>query len=267
MVGELVDALSTGRKRAVPGAALGFSVVMQQAKNALEPYFAQLVPKLFRYRYDPDLKVQASMRTIWQALTSSKKNVTEEYADAIFKELLSTLTDAQWRTRESSCLALADLLSARCTSAMTQRFGELFESLFRESVRVAAARAVSTVAKVTVRKCSSANGAEATSLLGVVLPVIVDKGVRSGVKNNRMLSLKILMDISKEAGSALHEHLNVLVPCLLDSLSETESTVLNYVAARSNLDELEVVGCSFKEKIYIELIKNWADLFLLLTLS
>lgn len=49
------------------------------------------------------------------------------------------------------------------------------------------------------------------------------------------------MGISKEAGSALHEHLNVIVPCFLDSLSETEPTVLNYVAARSSLDELEVV--------------------------
>lgn len=51
----------------------------------------------------------------------------------------------------------------------------------------------------------------------------------------------MIMDIAKEAGSTLREHVNVIVPCLLDSLSEEESTILNYLAARSSLDELEVV--------------------------
>lgn len=48
---------------------------MQQAKSAIEPYLTQLVPKLYRYRYDPDLKVQGVMRSIWQAVTASKKTV------------------------------------------------------------------------------------------------------------------------------------------------------------------------------------------------
>lgn len=52
----------------------------------------------------------------------------------------------------------------------------------------------------------------------------------------------MIMDIIKEAGSALQEYINIIVPCLLDSLSEEEPTVLNYLAARSSLDELEVVN-------------------------
>uniref|UniRef100_A0A1I8EZK5 Vac14_Fab1_bd domain-containing protein n=1 Tax=Wuchereria bancrofti TaxID=6293 RepID=A0A1I8EZK5_WUCBA len=219
----------------------GFSIIMQQEKSAMGPYLAQLVPKLYRYRYDPDLKVQGVMRSIWQATT------IEEYADAIFKELKLTLTDPQWRTRESSCLALADLLSAHCTNEVVEHFGELFEILYRvqddikESVRIAAGRALSSLIKITLRKCSSINGAKATQLLGMVLPVVVEKGVRSSVKANKILSLKLIMDVAKEAGSALQQHVNVMVPCLLDSLSEEESTLLNYLAARSSLDELEVL--------------------------
>ncbi|VIO98641.1 Uncharacterized protein BM_BM3047 [Brugia malayi] len=224
-----------------------FSIIMQQEKGAMEPYLAQLVPKLYRYRYDPDLKVQGAMRSIWQATTVSKKNVIEEYADAIFKELKLTLTDPQWRTRESSCLALADFLSAHCTNEVVEHFGELFEILYRvqddikESVRVAAGRTLSSLIKITLRKCSSFNGAKATQLLGMVLPVIVEKGVRSSVKTNKILSLKLIMDVAKEAGLALQQHVNTIVPCLLDSLSEEESTFLNYLAARSSLVELEVL--------------------------
>ncbi|VDM08398.1 unnamed protein product [Wuchereria bancrofti] len=259
MVKELVNTLSTGRKQINPVAPdtllfskneLGASpmgIIMQQEKSAMGPYLAQLVPKLYRYRYDPDLKVQGVMRSIWQATTVSKKNVIEEYADAIFKELKLTLTDPQWRTRESSCLALADLLSAHCTNEVVEHFGELFEILYRvqddikESVRIAAGRALSSLIKITLRKCSSINGAKATQLLGMVLPVVVEKGVRSSVKANKILSLKLIMDVAKEAGSALQQHVNVMVPCLLDSLSEEESTLLNYLAARSSLDELEVL--------------------------
>ncbi|VDO32504.1 unnamed protein product, partial [Onchocerca flexuosa] len=271
MVEELVNTLSTGRKRLDPiapntrlfakgelgttptgsesarshiqGAAFGFNIIMQQAESVMEPYLAQLVPKLYRYRYDPDLKVQGAMRSIWQAVTVSKKSVTEEYADAIFNELLLTLTDPQWRTRESSCLALADLLSGYCTDKITERFGQLFEILYRvqddvkESVRIAAGRALSSLIKITVRKCSSVNGAKATQLLGMVLPIIIEKGVGSSIKSNKMLSLNIIMDIVKEAGLTLQEHINIIVPCLLDSLSEEESTFLNYLAARSSLDE------------------------------
>ncbi|VDK69522.1 unnamed protein product [Onchocerca ochengi] len=283
MVEELVNTLSTGRKRLDPIAPntrlfakdelgttptgenlttyqelcnlatdlnqpdLIYNTIMQQAESLMEPYLAQLVPKLYRYRYDPDLKVQGAMRSIWQAVTVSKKSVTEEYANAIFDELLSTLTDPQWRIRESSCLALADLLSGYCTDKITERFGQLFEILYRvqddvkESVRIAAGRALSSLIKITVRKCSSVNGAKATQLLGMVLPIIIEKGVGSSIKINKMLSLNIIMDIVKEAGLTLQEHINIIVPCLLDSLSEEESTFLNYLAARSSLDELEVL--------------------------
>lgn len=52
---------------------------MQQAEGVMEPYLTQLVPKLYRYRYDPDLKIQNAMRSIWQAVTVSKKSVVRFY--------------------------------------------------------------------------------------------------------------------------------------------------------------------------------------------
>lgn len=49
------------------------------------------------------------------------------------------------------------------------------------------------------------------------------------------------MDLSKEAGMALRPHLVTVVTCLLESLSEVEPAVLNYLAARSDNEELEAV--------------------------
>ncbi|KIH47750.1 hypothetical protein ANCDUO_22185, partial [Ancylostoma duodenale] len=57
------------------GAALGLAAVLEEARSELDPYINQLVPKLFRYRYDPDLRVRQSMRSIWSVLTASRRGI------------------------------------------------------------------------------------------------------------------------------------------------------------------------------------------------
>lgn len=40
------------------GAAFGFAKIAKQAGEALKPHLAVLVPKLFRYQYDPNKRIQ-----------------------------------------------------------------------------------------------------------------------------------------------------------------------------------------------------------------
>lgn len=40
------------------GAAFGFSKIAKYAGDALQPYLHSLIPRLFRYQYDPDKNVQ-----------------------------------------------------------------------------------------------------------------------------------------------------------------------------------------------------------------
>ncbi len=49
------------------------------------------------------------------------------------------------------------------------------------------------------------------------------------------------MSITKRADRRLSPHLIVIVPCLLEALSETESNILNYLAVRSSAEQLEMV--------------------------
>jgi hypothetical protein len=107
-------------------------------------------------------------------------------------------------------LALSDLLSGHGTPLMIEQLGDLFERLFRvqddvkvssvfirdhlftiinvqESVRVAATRCMNTLINVTLRHCNSERGEKATATIGVVLPVLIEKGMKSVVKTNRMV--------------------------------------------------------------------------------
>ncbi len=50
------------------GAAFGFSIIASQAQEQLAPYLQTIVPRLYRYKYDPNPKIQLAMSSIWSAL-------------------------------------------------------------------------------------------------------------------------------------------------------------------------------------------------------
>lgn len=82
------------------GATMGFSNIAKQAKQELEPYISQLIPKLYRYQYDPNSKTAEAMKNIWRTLITDSKAL-DIYFGAIITELLKTIGDRQWRTREA----------------------------------------------------------------------------------------------------------------------------------------------------------------------
>ncbi|GFH30577.1 ARM repeat-containing protein, partial [Haematococcus lacustris] len=62
------QALNTRR-----GAAFGFAGIAKLAGEQLQPHVQQLVPKLYRYQYDPNPRVQESMAAVWKGLVDDPK--------------------------------------------------------------------------------------------------------------------------------------------------------------------------------------------------
>ena len=57
----------------VQGAAFGFSTIATQAGEQLAPYMSQIVPRLYRYQFDPNPRIQQAMSGIWSALVKDNK--------------------------------------------------------------------------------------------------------------------------------------------------------------------------------------------------
>ncbi|KAH9605188.1 hypothetical protein KSS87_006613 [Heliosperma pusillum] len=95
------------------GAAFGFSRIAKHAGDALKPHLRVLVPRLVRYQYDPDKNVQDSMAHIWKSLVADPKKTIDELLDPIIDDLLIQCGSRLWRSRQSSCLALADIIQGR----------------------------------------------------------------------------------------------------------------------------------------------------------
>lgn len=95
------------------GAAFGLKSLSEDDKSMLGPHMGKIVPRLFRYKYDPTPNIQNSMISIWDSIISdSRKSIDTFYWD-IMKEILESLTSNEWRVRIACCLATRDLLRYR----------------------------------------------------------------------------------------------------------------------------------------------------------
>ncbi|CAG8524233.1 10813_t:CDS:10, partial [Cetraspora pellucida] len=220
------------------GAAFGFSFIIAQAEKELEPYLKDLIPRLYRFQYDPNPRVNEAMSSIWKALVKEPKKAVEEYFSVIVKDLLKGLGDRFWRTRESSANALADLLQSQSIQALEPYLQDLWTMCFRvlddikESVRVAAFKTCRALTKVTVKYCDPDNVSsdDGQKIMNIIMPFLLTKGLLSDSEDVRKFSLKTILKICKSARALLKSHITDIVGTLLEGLSSMEPQVMNYLS-------------------------------------
>jgi len=84
--------------------------------SSVDGYLAQnpkLYPALFRFRFDPNSNVRSSMNDIWKALVKEPTAVIDKHFDSIMEDLLKNIVGREWRVRQASCAAVADLVQGR----------------------------------------------------------------------------------------------------------------------------------------------------------
>ncbi|KAL4235658.1 hypothetical protein ACF0H5_004053 [Mactra antiquata] len=228
------------------GAAFGFSTIAAQAGEQLAPFLPQIVPRLYRYQFDPNPKIQQAMSSIWNTLVQDNKDTVDKYMNDILKDLLPNLTNNQWRVRESSCLAVNDLLRGRPLDDVVESLPELWESCLRvlddikESVRKAADLACKTLSRASIKICDVAYGKVGERATTVVLPCLLKFGLQSPVSEVRAIGLSTILKISKNAGPLLKPHIPILVTALLEAISGLEPQVVNYLSLQvSNNQDIQ----------------------------
>ncbi|XP_073141185.1 uncharacterized protein [Henckelia pumila] len=219
------------------GAAFGFSKIAKLAGDALQPYLRTLIPRLVRYQYDPDKNVQDAMTHIWKSLVEDTKRAIDEHLDHILDDLLIQCGSRLWRSREASCLAVADILQGRRFDQVGKHLKRIWTAAFRamddikETVRNAGDRLCRAVTSLTGRLCdvSLTPEPEARQTMATVLPLLLTEGITSKVESIRKASISMVTRLAKGAGVTVRPYLNDLVSCMLESLSSLEDQGMNYV--------------------------------------
>ncbi|PSC71704.1 proteasome-associated ECM29-like protein [Micractinium conductrix] len=236
------------------GAAFGFASIAKLAGEQLGPHIARILPRLYRYLYDPNGKVRDAMSHIWHALLDDPKAAVAQNFDAIMKALLADLGGGQWRVREAAALAMSDLLQGRRWDELAPHFAALWEMTLRvmddikESVRVAGVALARSVRGLTLRLVDPelTPPSQGRQAVAVTLPLLLEKGLNSQVAEVRGLALGTTCKLAAAAGpEVLRPHMPLLVPAMLESLSALEDQRLNYIeqhAERMGLDSGRLEG-------------------------
>jgi proteasome component ECM29 len=224
------------------GAAFGFSAISKMSSDELQPYLARIVPKLYRYQFDPNVKIQQSMSAIWDSLIKQdNKKIVDLYLAEILGEIEGNMLDPLWRVRESCCNALSDLLKGgRNLESISGKLGTFWSLLFKladdikESVRAAAELALKGVQRVTISYSTSVSSASVCEqTINSVLPILIRHGLQSNLNEVRNISVLTLRDLVKQASSSMIKpYLNDMIVSLLETLSGYEPPDLNYISLK-----------------------------------
>ena len=224
--------------------------------SAVDDHLARnlkLYPKLYRYRFDPSSGVQRSMNTIWNALVKDSSAAIEQHFSLIMEDLLHSILAREWRTRQASCAAIADLISGRSLPKYEPYLDRIWQNCFKvmddikESVRGAATSLARTLTGALTRALEADHSSTKSSsaMLKHVLPFLLSpSGVESGAKEVQGFAISTLLEIiKKSSGNTLRPFIPELVEQLIGLLSSVEPEAVNYIhlnAAKYNLTEQKI---------------------------
>ena len=218
----------------------GLSSILSDAST--EGYLAhnpKLYPALFRYRFDPNTNVRTAMNDIWSALVKDPNGTITQHFDAMIKDLFKSILGKEWRTRQASCAAIADLVQGRSLETYERYLNEIWSLAFKvcddikESVRAAAMSLARVLTGILTRSLEAGDSSAryAERMLKQVLPFLLStQGLESGAPEVQDFSRKtILQIIKKSSAKTLRPFVPELVGRLLALLSSIEPEMINYL--------------------------------------
>ncbi|CAI6341703.1 unnamed protein product [Periconia digitata] len=224
--------------------------------SSVDGYLAEnpkLYPKLFRYRFDPNPNVQRSMNDIWNALVKDSSATIDRYFDAIMDDLLTSILTKEWRVRQASCAAIADLVQGRNVDKYEKYLGDIWDKCFKvlddikESVRAGASSLARVLTGTLTRSLEAGDSASKTAnaMLSRVLPFLFSSsGLESSAEEVRLFAVQTLLKIVKKSNAkTLNPHVPELIERLLGLLSSLEPEAVNYIhlnASKYNLTEQKI---------------------------
>lgn len=242
---SLASNAATWSTRAAFG-RFGLSSILSESE--VDP---KLFPKLYRYRFDPNPNVQRSMNDIWNALVKDSSATINQYFEDILADLLRSILAKEWRTRQASCAAIADLVQGREFEKYEKHLQDIWQVAFKVmddikgSVREAALSLSMVLTGILVRQVEAGTSSKhAQAMLKEVLPFLLSsQGIESSAKDVQAFATITILKLIKSGGKALRPFIPNLVEQLLGLLSTMEMEGVDYLylrAAQYNLTEEKI---------------------------
>jgi proteasome component ECM29 len=209
----------------------------------------RLIAKLYRYRYDPNTSVQQSMNVIWNTLIKDTPTTVRENFKTILPELLKSMGNKEWRTREASAAALRDLLQIVPLSSYEDKLEDIWNMSFRvlddikESVRKEGTKLTKSLTVTLLRSIDTKHGGSkenSEEVLEHLIPLFLgNKGLLSDSEDVKNFALKTILDICKIGNNSVKPFVPKLVDNFINLMSTLEPDVINYLILNADKYNLQ----------------------------
>ncbi|GAV27135.1 hypothetical protein PMKS-000596 [Pichia membranifaciens] len=243
------SALWSSRK----GLAFGLGAILDKEKldNLLKenPKLSdRLIPKLFRYKYDPSPSISRTMNNIWDSLIMNNKTTLSQNFESIMRELLTGMGDREWRVREASTGALQDLLRQCEFSKFENDLERIWLMAFRAmddikgSVRKEGTELTRFLANTMVLKLnSSSNISTQESILKQLVPFLLgNNGLLSDSEDVKKFAFDTIMKLISTSSKSLKPFIANMVQQLILLMSSVEPQVINYLTLNADKYNMKV---------------------------
>lgn len=241
------------------GVAFGLGKVL--SKSSLDTLLAhdpklilRLVPKLYRYRFDPNKLVSQSMNEIWNVLFPDSTRVIKANFNNILSEVLNGMGNREWRVRQASILALESFLQSQPYDSYEDNLEDIWSMTFRcmddikDTVRKEGQTLAKTLARMLIRsvdvKSGNASVAKATKTITEVIPFFLgNKGLLSDADEVKNFALETVLKLCDNGGDSIKPFIPKLIAIFVELMSSLEPELVNYLvlnAEKYNLTGNEV---------------------------
>ncbi|GME85877.1 unnamed protein product [Ambrosiozyma monospora] len=240
------SALWSSRK----GIAFGLGTILDKSKldsllSSNKKVAGRLIPKLFRYRFDPSSTVSRTMNDIWSALISNPTKTVVDNFDIILKELLANMGNREWRVRQASTAAVQDLLRYVKLERYEEQLEEIWKMAFRamddikESVRNEGGLLTRYLASTMVTKISNSNmiddDKKSQGILKQLIPFLLGyNGLLSESDDIKNFAFETILKLCNTSSTALKPFVSDMVEQMIIMMSSIEPQVINYLTLNAD---------------------------------
>jgi proteasome component ECM29 len=237
------------------GAAVGIGGLLDQfsMQDFLERnpnYAKRLVPKLYRLCRDPNPGVAKAMQDIWDAAFGKTASpLISSMFPEIMGELLHSMGDKAWRTRQASAKAMADLCSGVELTKLEPYLEEIWKMAFRvaddikESVRTTGMTLSQQLTTSLIRSVSEKKAGQ--DVITRVMPFLLgNSGLNSSARGVQLFALQSIIKLCNESGPLLRPVIPDIIDQLLDALTSLEPQEVNYLGFHVDKNETEALDAA-----------------------
>lgn len=240
-------ALSASSKIWAGRKGLAFSLEQIMTKSELHNKVANrsdlgltLIPKLYRYLFDPVEITRNAMKGIWDALvpSSSRFATIKMFLPEIKSTILSGVVEREWRVREASTRALSELVSLSLVDESLDVWRAAFRAIddIKDSVVEAGKELLKVLTNGIIRANTAGKQSDLSELIQFLLKAL-DADATSTFSVEALLKLSETVSFKPWASKVLSE--------LTLRISSLEPQALNYLALNSSqalVDEARLKG-------------------------